>query len=241
MSWVYVGSAAISLGSDAISSSGAKSAAKKAAQGSTDEIEFNRESRDLARGDQAPYREAGYTALDALMSMTGLGGGSGDRSSSSIAKHPNLSDSEFRTLDNFEKVNPTTGAARKGQWNDSDWTLGQGSFRGSGFQTATDPQGGVKYWSQGQWVNQPQVAADGNPFRSRAYGGAIYGRNHGGALYNINETGPENVYQGGSYTRSSLPKTIPPNDTGYVAPNIVGRQHGGALVGWADMSQRVPL
>ena len=60
----------------AISSSGAKKAAKTAAAGSDREIEFNRESRDLARADQAPYREAGNTALDALMSLTGLGGGS---------------------------------------------------------------------------------------------------------------------------------------------------------------------
>jgi hypothetical protein len=52
--------------------------AKKATQAQTDasnrEIEFARESRDLARSDQAPYREAGYTALDALMSLTGLAG-----------------------------------------------------------------------------------------------------------------------------------------------------------------------
>ena len=59
----------------AIAAKGAKSAAKTAAAGSDREIEFNRESRDLARADQAPYREAGVKALDALMSMTGLGGG----------------------------------------------------------------------------------------------------------------------------------------------------------------------
>ena len=65
------------LAGGAMAASGAKKAAKTAAAGSAKEIEFNRESRDLARADQAPYREAGTTALDALMSMTGLGGGGG--------------------------------------------------------------------------------------------------------------------------------------------------------------------
>ena len=84
-----VGSVLISAGSaiagGAIASSGAKKAAKTAAAGSDREIEFNRESRDLARSDQAPYREAGTTALNALMSMTGLGGGSGGSSGSTRA------------------------------------------------------------------------------------------------------------------------------------------------------------
>ncbi|KKL97736.1 hypothetical protein LCGC14_1831460, partial [marine sediment metagenome] len=63
------------VGGAIISSKGAKRSSEIAAAGSDREIEYLRESRDLARGDQAPYREAGYTALDALMSMTGLGGG----------------------------------------------------------------------------------------------------------------------------------------------------------------------
>jgi hypothetical protein len=37
-----------------------------------EQIRFMEESRDLARADQAPYRKAGATALDALMSLTGL-------------------------------------------------------------------------------------------------------------------------------------------------------------------------
>jgi len=49
----------------------ATAAQERAAQ---EQIGFARESRDLARSDYAPYREAGYTALDALMSMTGLAG-----------------------------------------------------------------------------------------------------------------------------------------------------------------------
>ncbi len=35
-------------------------------------IDFQRESRDQAREDSAPWREAGGTALNALMDMTGL-------------------------------------------------------------------------------------------------------------------------------------------------------------------------
>jgi hypothetical protein len=54
------------------SSKGASKAAAAQTAAADQEIAFARESRDLARGDQAPYREAGYTALDALMSMTGL-------------------------------------------------------------------------------------------------------------------------------------------------------------------------
>ena len=74
MVWGILAGAAASLIGGAMSSKGSKDAAKTAAAGSDREIEFNRESRDLARADQAPYREAGYEALDALRSMTGLGG-----------------------------------------------------------------------------------------------------------------------------------------------------------------------
>jgi hypothetical protein len=55
----------------------AKDATQAQIDASKREIEFQRESRDLARGDAAPYREAGATALDALMSMTGLKGTGG--------------------------------------------------------------------------------------------------------------------------------------------------------------------
>ena len=77
MSWGIVAGAAASVIGGAMSAKGSRDAAKTAAAGGEREIEFQRESRDLARADQKPYREAGYTALDALMSMTGLGGGAG--------------------------------------------------------------------------------------------------------------------------------------------------------------------
>ncbi len=70
LSWLIP--AAIGLFASSKQSSAAKSATAAQVQEGEREIEFARESRDLARGDVAPYREAGYTALDALMSMTGL-------------------------------------------------------------------------------------------------------------------------------------------------------------------------
>jgi len=62
------------LGGAALSAKGAKRGGEIAAAGSDKEIAFNRESRDLVRADQAPYRKAGATALSALMDMTGLSG-----------------------------------------------------------------------------------------------------------------------------------------------------------------------
>jgi hypothetical protein len=79
-------------------------------------------------------------------------------------------------------------------------------------------------------------AGSGVRLQLRNEGGHMYGRAHGGNLYNVNELGPESVYQNGSYTRSNLPQTIPPNPTGYVAPNITGRAIGGDL---RDGAQRI--
>ena len=61
-----------SVAGGAIAAKGAKSAAKKAAGAEMSGIEFQRESRDLALEYQKPFREAGYTALNALMDMSGL-------------------------------------------------------------------------------------------------------------------------------------------------------------------------
>ena len=65
------------LFSTSVQKRSADKATKAQTQAAAEQIRFAEESRDLARGDVAPYREAGYTALDALMSMTGLGGGGG--------------------------------------------------------------------------------------------------------------------------------------------------------------------
>ncbi len=171
--------AGVAVAGAAISSKGSKRSSEIAAAGSDREIDYLEESRDLARGDQAPYREAGYTALDALMSMTGLGGG----------------------------ASPQPKGPRAGP-------------RGR-------PGGGVA----ARRLNTARGGRAGGGRRSafgRAEGGPLYGRNQGGDLYNINELGPESVYENGSYTRSSMPMTVPPSN-GYVAPNIQGRQGGGHL------------
>ena len=68
-----VGAAVGLFGASKAASSANKATAAQTAAGER-EIDFARESRDLARGDVEPYRQAGYTALDALMSMTGLKG-----------------------------------------------------------------------------------------------------------------------------------------------------------------------
>jgi len=72
MSWVYVGAGAVTVLSTGVNYLSSKKSADAAKKGSTNEIEFLRESRDIARADQEPYRQAGVTALDALMTMTGL-------------------------------------------------------------------------------------------------------------------------------------------------------------------------
>jgi hypothetical protein len=58
-----------------MSSKSAKKAGKKAAKGSQAELDLIRESRDLARSDTRHTRQAGATALNAMMRMTGLTGG----------------------------------------------------------------------------------------------------------------------------------------------------------------------
>jgi hypothetical protein len=62
------------LGSTVDQSRQIDKATKAQVDSSDAEIAYAKETRDLIRKDQAPYREAGYTALDALMSMTGLSG-----------------------------------------------------------------------------------------------------------------------------------------------------------------------
>lgn len=56
---------------------------------SREQIAFDRETRDLIRADQEPYRQAGVTALDALMDLTGLsGGGSSPAPTQSQGNYP---------------------------------------------------------------------------------------------------------------------------------------------------------
>ena len=75
MAWVNVGMAAASVVGGALQADSAKSASKKAKKGSDKQIAFNREAMNTARADTRHSRQAGATALNALMSMTGLDGG----------------------------------------------------------------------------------------------------------------------------------------------------------------------
>lgn len=72
MIWPAIIGAVGAIGGGLLSAKGAKDAGEEASAGSLAEIEYNRETRDLIRKDQHPYRQAGYAALNALMSMTGL-------------------------------------------------------------------------------------------------------------------------------------------------------------------------
>ena len=169
--------AGASIVGGAIASSGAKKAAKTAAAGSEREIEFNRESRDLARADQAPYREAGYTALDALMSMTGLKG-----------------------------TGKAISSAPKGPLADAPAGFNAGSRRFLG-----NRQSGYA------------------PIHARYAGGSTEPE----TMYNVSEMAPENVYAGGRVRRYPGPVTID-GETGYVEPNIEGRNEGGIIGGMYD-------
>jgi len=72
--WEELGRAALGAYSSKKSSDAGKRAGKQAAKGNQAEIDFIEKYMNLARQDQAPYRQAGYTALNALMSLVGLGG-----------------------------------------------------------------------------------------------------------------------------------------------------------------------
>ncbi len=202
MSWGFVAGAAASVIGGAISSRGSKKAAETAAAGSEREIQYLEESRDLARSDQAPYRKAGYTALDALMSMTGLGGG-GDGGA----------------------VAPQGPRAIRGQ----DYLRGLGGGgRDRGFRVMQRNYGGpIQGRAYGGAIGTASVGAVSGYIRdsrqvpptSGGSGGVGWGGPQQQIPYNVNETGPENVYQDGSVTRNGNPQTIAPTSDGYVAPN----------------------
>ena len=183
---VLIGAGA-SVASGIIGSKGAKDAASTAAAGSDREIEFNRESRDLARADQAPYREAGARALNALESLVGIGGGP---TASSQSQAPA----------------PRNYAIPAGNPYGNQYIPSDDNFRATGRQSS--------YGSDGYLDNY-----------GRANGGPIAGK----ALYNVNELGPESIYSQGGYTRGSEPRTLQPDPTGYVHPNVQGRAVGGPL------------
>ena len=72
MTWVAVAVGGSALLGAAASGSAASKAANAQEAAAQEQIAFERESRDLVRSDTAPYRSAGYTALNALMNFSGL-------------------------------------------------------------------------------------------------------------------------------------------------------------------------
>ena len=217
MAWI---GAVAAVAGGLLSSSGSKKAAETASGASREELNYLRQSRDLARGDQAPYREAGYEALDALRSMTGLGGPRGGTAGPvQTWGGPNNgrpggrgSSGVTGPLGTGGGVGPVDAAVR--QWDSSYNPLRM---------TPRD--------NWGPWGGNPDYPGEDPTqlFEGRAMGGPIAPRQ----LYNINEMGPENVYSKGSYTRGKGPSTIN-GQTGYVEPNIQGRAEGGFMGGAYD-------
>lgn len=74
MSWAAVAAGGAAIGGALIQGDAASSASKKANKGSKAQLAYARESRDMARADTRHVRQASATALNALMSMTGLSG-----------------------------------------------------------------------------------------------------------------------------------------------------------------------
>ena len=218
---VIIGAGAAVAGG-AIAAKGAKRGAEISAAGSDRELEFNRESRDLARADQAPYQKAGVTALNALMSMTGLGGGKQTNTQLAL-ENPNLTP-EQRAWHNQYQDNSAPGQGRMSQrdlYNIPEGESG-GDFMNQRYQDGVD----AGIFAPSDFKN-PFRDANMNwsdrPPTGRAMGGPMNGN-----MYNINEMGPENVYSGGAMTRNPNPMTID-GQTGYVQPNIQGRAMGGAM------------
>lgn len=210
-------------------SDAAKDAARAQSQAAADEIAYAKESRDLIRQDQAPWLEAGKTALGALMDMTGLAPLSatarGVRQAVGVGRRAGIQD-YLRGLNLPGRGRAIPGFGRADQWRDAWASADQWRNRNAPFMpTAPDIMG-------------------------RAYGGHMkpYGRAIGGLMwpgqpydsyqprgpairdkqftYNVNELGPENIYTEGSVTRNPNPQTIDPSTSGYVQENPGGREGG---------------
>ena len=207
-------SAVTSIAGGAMAAKGAKKAGDTAAAGSQAEIEYNRESRDLARADQAPYQKAGVTALNALMSMTGLGNGAAPTRTQEALNDPNLTP-EQRAWHNQYQDSSRLGDAPSSQG--ERYNIPEGVNAGDYMREryASGVDAGVNFG-----------APTNNPFQNRK--GRAMGGPMGGGMYNINEMGPENVYSGGAMIRNPNPMTID-GQTGYVQPNIQGRANGGFM------------
>ena len=163
---------ALAAGGAVYSSKQMKKASDTASAGALTEVELNRESRDLARADQAPYQKAGVTALNALMSMTGLGGGGGGGGNVS---------SLTRTEQALAQPGLTPEQrAWHTQYPDTS-TIGESSTQGERYNIPDDVNAGdfmrERYRSGlAAGVNFGTPVSENNPFQGGAGGGSGGGR-----------------------------------------------------------------
>jgi hypothetical protein len=255
--------AGASLASGAMAAKAAKDAAKLGRNASNRELGYMMDAAAKADRYSAPYREAGYTALDALMSMTGLGGGA----PSTPGSYKGYGEDEFAE---YGGADPS-----KQPWLESGMTPKEYYWD----QRRSDPKAFKSAYSKKerramrsgnpdairQWFD-PTYGLFGNPTHSltnqdppvdlggsatprsafikdlvdrgvldlSTSGLAMGGPAMSGQTYNINEIGPENYYSGGAITRTSQPRTIRPVTQGYVRP------HGRAIGGQVGPEFRVP-
>jgi len=214
----------------------AKSADKATAaqtQASQEQIAFARESRDLARGDQAPYQQAGATALEALMSMTGLAqprsavGGRGPVRGPRGPRGINAQD-YLGGLGGGSGYGNFSGVGRYGARARALPRYGGGHMYGR-------EQGGALYninelgpesvYQDGAYTRSgdPQtLPPDPTGYVARNYGGAIYGRQGGGFLNGgrqVNWGGPQRMPGGSGYSSIEAPPvTQVPRTQGYAGP-----------------------
>ena len=203
-----------------VQSEAAKSAAKAGQRASDKESYIWDQATKRARLDQGPQREAGYTALDAMMSMTGLGGGYG-----STGSYKGYADASSSPGANAAQEAPWGSMSPKQYLN----TLSKGQRR-SLYSKKQRQALRSNNWSR---INKhlPEYADQSMQYPGLGYGLAMGGPAAAGQTYNINEIGPENYYSGGAITRNSQPQTIRPSTQGYVRPYgaAIGRAMGGQV------------
>jgi hypothetical protein len=230
----FVISAISNIGGAKIQADSSEKAAKIAAQGNRENIEYLRESRDLARGDQAPYREAGTTALDALMSLTGLGGTGGGGSGQGATKaapegfYPESS-WQGRVNNNIRNNRSpwdSFGSSYGSNGSDAAETFPEGRYSGG-------PMGGRAMYNINEMgpenvYSGGAISRNPNPMTISDKTGYvqpnIQGRYAGGAM------GDE--FPGGAYIPpNQVPPTVmdvPPYDPNNVVPGgVMGGQYGG--------------
>jgi len=200
MAWIGAAISAVgSIASSSSQSKAGKKAGKKARKGSQEQLQFMREAMNMARADTRHSRQAGATALNALMSMTGLSGGGGGGARYDENGWPISSEGGGALAD------PNAQQAEPIPLDDPSFRGGVAGRFGSGY----DQGGGFG----GRWAGPQQLRYNGGPM-------------YPDTIYNVNEMGPENRFQGGSVYRNSQPITVGGED-GYVQPNIEGRASGG--------------